>query len=69
MARDKSFVEGHDERVGRNDFAGMPREVVMEEFPKPRTGLGGELDDTIMGIDDVMSMSEAKARKYVSNQK
>jgi hypothetical protein len=64
-----SFVDGHDEAIGRNDTAGMPREVVMKEYPRSRMLRGGKLDDSITGIDDVISHSEGKADKYISNQK
>jgi hypothetical protein len=63
------FVTGHDEQIGKGDLAGLPRDVKMEKYPPCRNYKGGMIDDTITGVDDVNSLSEAKASKYRSNQK
>lgn len=67
--KEKGFVSGHDEMIGRGSFANMPSETVMKEFPKAMSGLAGMLDDSITGVDSSMREGEGKARKYVSNQK
>lgn len=69
MSRSKGFATGHDEHIGRGDYAGMPKEVKMEQYPPCRNYPGGELDDTMTDIDEIASMSERKASKYRSNQK
>jgi hypothetical protein len=63
------FAEGHDEGVGRGDFANMPREVVMRPYPAASALRGGMLDDTITGIDAVQHGSEAMTMRHLSNQK
>lgn len=65
----RGFVTGHDEHIGKGDFAGMPKEVEMEQYPPCRNYKGGMLDDTMSGIDDVNTMSERTTSKYISNQK
>lgn len=69
MKKGKGFVEGHDERIGKGDFANMPREVVMKEYPRNKGARGGYMDDTITGIDNVIRGSEGKASRHMSNQK
>lgn len=70
MARErKGFVEGHDEGIGKGDFAGMPSELMMKEYPKSRMGRSGELDDSMSDIDDVQSEAESRRSRYLSNQK
>ena len=65
----KGFITGHDEHIGKGDFAGMPTDVKMEKYPPCKNYRGGDLDDTMTDIDDVSSRSEGKASKYRSNQK
>jgi hypothetical protein len=65
----KGFVEGHDAGVGKGDFANMPREVMMKAYPKPVNGVYGSMDDSIVGIDDVMDGSYRKTKSRLSNQK
>lgn len=65
----RGFITGHDEHIGKGDFAGMPKDVKMEQYPPCKNYRGGALDDTMSGIDEVASMSEGKASKYLSNQK
>ena len=67
--KSSSFVKGHDEKVGHRDFANLPSDVIMKEFPKPHQMRGGMLDDTITGIDNVMSNSESMTLRHLSNQK
>lgn len=68
MAR--SRIEGHDESIGKTDFAGMPKEVYMAEYPKStRLTTDEKIDDSMTDIDDVTDRSEGKRRKYFSNQK
>lgn len=65
----RGFVEGHDEGVGHGDFANMPQNVIMKPYPGNKTLRGGHLDDTITGIDSVISRGDATASRHVSNQK
>lgn len=69
MAKEKGFMVGKDKGIGRGDFAGMPRELVMKEYPKPAALRDGMLDDSMVDIDRVQHQGEGKAMKYVSNQK
>lgn len=64
-----AFAEGHAPKVGKSNFANLPSEVVMKEYPKPSHVRPGSIDDTITGIDDVVRHGEGKISKYLSNQK
>ena len=66
---EKDWVSGHDPKVGRSDFAGMPKEVHMRDFPKSRENAGGYLDDSITEIDDIQQGSEKMVKRHLSNQK
>jgi hypothetical protein len=55
---------GHD----KSSHANMPQEVHMVDYPK-QSGMGGELDDTITGIDETVAHGKGKAKKYMSHQK
>ena len=64
-----TFAEGHDPMVGRNDFAGLPAEKVMKNYPKStRLTRNERLDDTMSEIDDVDGRAQGKRSKYISNQ-
>lgn len=65
----RSFVTGHDEHIGRSDHAGMPKEVMMEQYPPYKRSEDGMIDDTIVGIDEACTKSEGKRSRYLSNQK
>ena len=65
----KSFMTGHNPSIGKGDFAGMPKEVIMEKYPDYSNMSSNELDDTLTGIDEVCKHSEGKRSKYLSNQK
>lgn len=67
--RGGSFVEGRDPAIGRNDFAGLPRETIMEEYPRNRMMPGSRLDDTMSEIDAIQSDSERQLERYLSHQK
>ena len=70
MARDRGgFVEGHDEGVGKGDFANMPKDLVMREYPKARLGRDKEIDDSMSDVDDVEDQGAERRNRYVSNQK
>ena len=69
MAKEGGFPVGHDPKVGRGDYANLPQDVKMKSYPKAKTLGERDLDDTLTGIDETMTRSESKARKYVSNQK
>lgn len=65
----KGFVEGHDQSIGHGNFANLPQEVMMKEYPKNKMLRSGMLDDTITGIDNVISRGEVTTSKHISNQK
>lgn len=65
----KDFVTGHDPEIGRDDFAGMPRDVVMEKYPPNRARRGGYLDDTISEIDAIQVDSDHQVESKLSHQK
>jgi hypothetical protein len=50
------------------EHANMPQEVKIKDWPKP-SHVGGELNDTITGIDEVNTRGVGKAKKHQSNQK
>lgn len=64
-----SWVTGNDPRIGRNDFAGMPRDVHMRDYPRSRRHPGGRLDDSMREIDSIQTGSERDLERYLSNQK
>ena len=69
MARNSGgFMEGHDEEIGKGEFANLPQDVKMKAYPKNR-GMDTELDDTMSDIDDIADEAEGVRRRYVSNQK
>ena len=55
--------------MGKGNFANMPQEVKMTEYPKYPNAGDREIDDTITGIDKTVTASSGKRSKYVSNQK
>lgn len=66
----RGFKEGHDESIGKKDHAGMPKEVMMEEYPKgARLPMNEGIDDSMTDIDDVDGRAEGKRSKYMSWQK
>ena len=67
--RHRSFVTGHDPEVGRDDFAGMPKETVMASYPPNRARRGGYLDDTMSEIDAIQVDSDHQVEAHLSHQK
>lgn len=66
----KSRIEGHEEGIGKSDFAGMPKDVYMAEYPKStRLTMNEGIDDSMSDIDSVDERAEGKRRRYLSNQK
>lgn len=65
----RGFVEGHDEGVGKGNFANLPQHVVQKEYPKAHMMRGGMLDDTITGIDSVQDRADGTTVRHLSNQK
>jgi hypothetical protein len=53
---------------GKGEYANMPKETVMEQYPKHRA-VGGVEDDTITGIDECCNKSVGQAMRYLSDQK
>lgn len=68
MAKSRDFKLGHDEEIGKGEFANMPKDVRMEQYPKTRHGRG-DMDDTISGIDEVIDQGAERRDRYMSNQK
>jgi hypothetical protein len=62
-----SEKEGHP--MGHGEFANMPQEKMMKPYPRSRNYRGGVEDDTITGIDQISTVSEGKAQRFLSNQK
>ena len=71
MASEKrgGFMEGHEPSIGKGEFANMPKDVKMSQYPKVRLTENENIDDSMRDIDDVDSRAEGKRRKYLSNQK
>lgn len=65
----KDFVTGHYPGIGRNDFAGMPRETVMDSYPPTRMRRGAYLDDSMAEIDAIQVDSEHQVESNLSHQK
>lgn len=55
-------------RIGAGDFAGMPTEVKMSQYPKPIEYGPTDLDDTMSEIDGANQRAHTKSRRYVSDQ-
>lgn len=64
----KGVSENEGKRVGGSDFAGMPKEVNMSQYPKNRGAGHRDLNDTMTGIDMNISKSESYTQKHLSNQ-
>lgn len=65
----KGFSTGHNTGIGKGSHANMPPDVQIRDYPKGSSYPGGDIDDTITGIDRVNSMTEKKASKHKSYQK
>lgn len=68
MARG-GFMEGHDEGIGKGQFANLPQDVKMQSYPKEREPMNEGIDDTMSDIDSIHKKSEGKRSKYKSYQK
>lgn len=64
----KARIEGHEPGIGKNDHAGMPKDVYMESYPKTRLPMNEGIDDSMNEIDGAVSRSEGKRSKYKSQQ-
>lgn len=68
----KNWGSGNSEkegsRVGAGDFAGMPKEVKMNAYPKAKQYGPSDIDDTMTEIDGCNGASDSKARKHMSKQ-
>lgn len=60
--------EKEGKRVGAGDFAGMPKEVKMQAYPKSHEYGPSDLDDTMTEIDGCNRQAHSTARKHMSNQ-
>jgi|APGre2960657404_1045060.scaffolds.fasta_scaffold00118_8 hypothetical protein len=64
-----SFVTGNDPMVGRGDYANLPQNVVMAQYPRSPELRGGYLDDSMSGIDEINAYGAHQADKFQSYQK
>ena len=53
---------------GKGEYANMPQEVSKQLYRKAPMRSGDNLDDTINEIDECVSRSDSKARRYLSDQ-
>lgn len=60
--------EREGKRVGGGEFAGMPKEVKMQSYPKSHEYGPTDLDDTMTEIDGCNARAHTKSRKFVSDQ-
>lgn len=66
---------GHDGKdhpsrhMGHGEFANMPTKEVFKAYPKEGYTGRDYLNDTMTGIDESMKESEAKRKRYLSEQK
>jgi hypothetical protein len=65
----KARIEGQEPGIGKSDFAGMPKDVYMESYPKStRLPMNENIDDSMREIDDVDGRADGKRSRYRSNQ-
>jgi len=64
-----SFVTGNDPMVGRGDFANLPQNVMMAQYPRSPELRGGYLDDSMSGIDEINEYGTHQADRFRSYQK
>lgn len=66
------IVGGESERegkvMGRGEFANMPKEVKMVQYPKAHEFGPDVLDDTMGEIDQTTMRAHNKSHKFLSNQ-
>lgn len=66
------IVGGESESEGRvwgsGEYANMPKEVKMKEYPKPAAFGPDMLDDTQGHINKVQEQAHSQARRHLSNQ-
>lgn len=68
MAMPSGESENEGKRIGAAEFAGMPREIRQNAYPKNRGAAHRNLDDTMRGIDDELRRSDSTTMKHLSNQ-
>jgi hypothetical protein len=51
----------------RTGHANLPTDVKIKDYPK-QSGMGGDLDDTITGIDECVRHGKGQANKHRSKQ-
>jgi len=64
----KARIEGHEEGIGKGQFANMPQDVYMGQYPKVKLPMNEGIDDTMSEIDGCVAKSEGKRSKYKSQQ-
>jgi hypothetical protein len=69
MRAEPSGESEHEGRaMGKGQFANMPTEVRMEQYPKFPSQRGHDLDDTMREIDRCNAHAEKQESRYLSNQ-
>ena len=65
----KRIIEGKDPSWGRKEHSCMPQEKMVATYPKMKTNAGMEMDDTMAGIDEVVTRGQNTMSKHKSNLK
>ena len=53
---------------GKGEFANMPKDVQMKSYPKANEFGPGNLNDTMVEIDQTTSKAHTKSHRFLSNQ-
>lgn len=53
----------------KGQFANMPQDVKIKQWPKHPGSSTSDLNDTITGIDSCISKGVSKKKSHISNQK
>jgi hypothetical protein len=68
----KASMHGNSEKEatpwGHGKHANMPTDVHMDAYPKASEFGAGDLDDTMMEIDDTTHRAHTRSHKNLSNQ-
>lgn len=55
--------------IGSGDFANMPSNVIMKQYPMAGSPMDSTLDDSITGIDRQISKDDSMRNKHLSPHK
>ena len=68
----KAQMHGESEREGKawgqGKFANMPTDVKMDMYPKASEFGPGDLNDTMVHVDNVQKQASSKSHRYLSGQ-